>query len=127
MKQKKTISLDMLFLSGTELNCLNITEIPIERLYYTSYRGQQIVIHFMQNKYYIYTMNWLPKFYTDTHYKEFIPNKWLKIVGYSNVEDAKRIYNMYVKEMLGLESHKTTLEDCINYLTDLKKITGELN
>ena len=125
---KKTIDLNILFLTPTELATKNITDIPIERLYYSSYGNKQICIHDIQNRFYIYVMNFLPEYYTKNHYKEFKYNTWVRLCGYKDIENAKKIYRMYLKEMMKDKDEKKTitLRDCINYLDELERLTNEL-
>lgn len=105
---KKTINIDAIGLSPTELNNRNITDIPIEKMYYAVACNRQIIIHKLGSKYAIYTMNWLPKFHTENHIFEFKPNHWQRIVTYSKVDDAIRIYRKYVKEMIGEDTKNNT-------------------
>lgn len=124
---KKTFNLDTFCLTPTELANRNITDIPTERMYYSSYGNRQIVIHDIQGKFYIYVMNFLPEYYIKNHYKEYAFNKWIRLCGFKDIEDAKRIYRMYLKEMIkNTEKSKITLHECIKYLQELEKIKNEL-
>lgn len=120
---KKTVDLNAIGIMPNELTTKNITEIPIERMYYFCNCTKQLVIHKINSRYYIYTMNWLPKFHTENHVYEYQPNHWQRIVSYSKIDDAIRIFRKYVKEIIGEDTKKITLEDCIKYLTELKAIT----
>lgn len=125
---KNSIDLNILFLTPTELANRNITEIPIERMFYSSYGNKQICIHEVQKKFYIYAMNFLPEYYIRNHYKEFKYNTWIRLSGYKDIEDAKKIYQMYLKEMIKdkNEKNKLTLRECIKFLEDLERFKNEL-
>lgn len=122
-----TVNLNSFFLTPTELNTRNITDIPVERMYYFVNCTKQICIHKVQSKYCIYTMNWIPQFYLDKHIYDYQPNHWQKIVSYTKIDDAIRIFRKCVLEIIGENNKKLTLEDVIKYLTDLKAISEGVN
>ena len=114
---KKTIDLQNIGLTATDLNTRNITDIPIEKMYYCCYGVKQIVIHQMQGKYYIYTMNFLPRYYREKLYKEYFYNKWMRLCGNKELNHIIKMFRVYLLEMIGEETQKkVTIQEVIEIL-----------
>lgn len=123
-----TFNLENLGIKPRELYTRNVTDIPIEKIYYISYRTMQMCIHLISNKYYIYTMNFIPKYYIENHYKEFTYNTWTKITGNKDINIVIRQFQEYAKEMLGIDKpKKINLDDIIEYLKTLNEINKGIN
>lgn len=119
---KKTIDLNNLYNSATDYSQKNYLNMPIEKQFYFVHGKTQLCIHFVKNKYCVYGFNFQPKYFKDNHI-ELMPYKWEKLASFTNKENAIHCFEIYIKEIVKNEK-RIELQDVINYLIELKKISG---
>lgn len=118
---KKTIDLNNMYNSAVDYSQRNYIDMPIEKKYYFVKDTVQLCVHFTRNKYCVYGFNFQPKYFKDNHI-ELMPYKWNRLASFTNKENAVHCFDMYIKEIVKNEK-RIELEDVINYLIDLKKIS----